>query len=569
MKIQNTPNLKLNSTTNDQLQNGSLNSAAPAFKGGGDSFAMFLRFLDTNQAWGASAVDVTCMCTPRTLVDFTRGPDAGLETARREFSSTIDDALVGAYGVGAAWLLSQTFNNKFGVKAHKMFIGDEMVDILSHTWNEKSKAKDPLKDFLNQVVGTTKGFNPDHASADKKGWIGIDKASQAKVVDKLVEEIKNGPESMSKETKAYLKSILATSTGSERNFRIEKQIGNTKKEAITSLDDFISDVYKLSKAFTNEKVTETFKNGDISSNAFIKGLKGTNRKASIVGVGIATGIGLCLQPLNMYLTRKKTGKTGFVGVEGREPDDSKGFKILKYAIAGAAGLAVLKSIGKFSEILSKIQFKGFTPTIAQYKFVYGFTVVSRLLSARDKNELRESSIKDSLGYASWLIIGGFVSKFTAMGIQKMAKFKNTGEKFIRYNAAQNGEGGFNKLIKSSLVTRDEALYESLKKAGISTIKDGKALNFKEMMKLAPQSAKTKIRYIGLIQMAGYLYSGLALGVGIPKLNIAITNSVEKKRKAEEAKHKHHNENKPVKMPVDESVKEELKPNSVLETADSK
>lgn len=555
MKIQNTPNLQLNNKDFDKTQGRSI-SAVPSF-GSGTAFVQFLRFLETNQAWGASAVDVSCMCTPRTIVDFTRGPDAGLETARREFSSTTIDALIGVYGLGAAWMLSQGINNKFGIKAHKMVVSEEMMDILGHTWNEKRNSKDPLKDFLNKVMEETKGFNPDHADADANGWAGIDKKTQATIVEKLNEEVKNGPEKLSKETKNYLKSLISTSTGAERNFKLEKQIGENKIESITSLDDLISDIHKMSKTFVNSKVAETFKNGNASDNIFIKGLKRLNRKASIIGVGVGALLGLSMQPLNMYLTRKKTGKTGFVGVEGREPDKSKGFKILKTVVAGLAGVAILKSIGKFSEVINKIQFKGPTPTIPQYKLVYGLTIMSRLLSARDKNELRESTIKDSLGYASWLILGGFVSKLAASGFEKLAIFKNKGEKFIRYNEAEHGKGWFNWLTKSSIVTRDEVLFTELKKAGISTIKNGKALSFKEMMEIAPKFAKTKVKYLGLIQFAGYLYSGLALGIGIPKLNIAITKSVENKRKAHKEAHEHKQEQVHEQMQEPQPTAEEV------------
>ena len=57
-----------------------------------------LRFLDTNQAWGANAVDLGFMVLPRTATDFGRGPEAGFETMRRESMGTINDSAVGAYG---------------------------------------------------------------------------------------------------------------------------------------------------------------------------------------------------------------------------------------------------------------------------------------------------------------------------------------------------------------------------------------------------------------------------------------------------------------------------------------
>ena len=546
MKLQENPTiLKLNSVNqNTPKQNVFMQSNTnlqPIYKQeiaftGAETFTLFLRFLETNQAWGATAVDIGCMGLPRTGVDFTRGPDAGLETMRREFSSTANDALVGAYGLGAVWILSQTFNKDFGVKAHKMLVGDEMLDIFSHTWNEHKN----LDEFLNEIVKTAKGFNPNHPESnriDERGWVGIDEKTQQKIIEKLKKEIEktsNKSQEMSKDTKAYLKTLIIGSTDSESKFKIEKTVNGKTIQSISSLDDLIQNTYKVAKAFMNDKVTKTFATGNITDNVFIKGLKKLNRNSSIIGLGASAAIGMSLQPLNMYLTKKKTGKAGFVGVEGREPDNSKGFKLLKFGIAGVTAYGLLRSIGKFSKIISRVQFKGLIPTIPQFKFVYSMTIMSRLLAARDKNELRESAIKDSLGFVSWLILGGFVSKLTAASIEKMDRFKN--DKFIKYNKIENGKGFFNWLTKSSIITRDEVLHSALKRAGISTIKtDGKAMTFVEMMKAAPKEARIKIKYLGLIQFAGYLYSGIVLGVGIPKLNIAITKVIENKRKAKAEK----------------------------------
>ena len=77
-----------------------------------------LRFLDVNQAWGATGVDFTCMVAPRTITDFSRGFDAGMETLRREASGTVNHALIGcAYGTLAGMLLSAAINSNYGIKA--------------------------------------------------------------------------------------------------------------------------------------------------------------------------------------------------------------------------------------------------------------------------------------------------------------------------------------------------------------------------------------------------------------------------------------------------------------------
>ena len=548
MKIQQTQNLKLNSKTPNSNNPKDFPVTQVAFKGA-ETFVQFLRFLDTNQAWGATAVDLGCMVIPRTAVDFTRGPDAGFETMRRESSGTINHAMVGAYGLTAAWALSRGLNSKFKVDAHKMFVNNDTNDFMSQIWHENLHLtkEERFDKLFNETLSGIQAFNPDKAKLENRGFISLlsDDEAFRKAKTILNEDFATGKQKTAKEiqaSKLKLQSIIARATGTESTFKLTNSLIEKTKETF-SIKTLVDDIYSLSKSFNSNKVEEAFQEakGELKLNKFISRFKNFNKYVAIAGGGLGVLVGCSVQPFNMYLTKKKTGKSGFVGVEGREPDKSKGFFAIKLLAAGAFATAVLRNIGKPSEILTRIQFKGFTPTINQFKLVYGMTIMSRFLAARDKNELRESGIKDSLGFANWLILGGFVSKLTAAGFEQMAKFKD--DKFIRYNKAENGKNWFSWLTKSKIVSRDEVLYEAFKKAEKSTIKVDKngnefAMTFKEMMreieKFAPEiknAAKSKIRYLNIIQLAGYVYSGVVLGYGIPKLNIAITKSVEKKRKA--------------------------------------
>lgn len=532
MKLQDTPKFNLNGRNNSNIKS---QTSQVAFKGAEVIAAQALRFLETNQAWGASAVDAGCMVAPRTAVDFKRGPAAGIETFRREASGTTNHMLIGVYGASAAWMLSQALNNKFEIKANKMFVSDEMIDIMGNAWHEqvKAKAPEPLKAVLTDVIGRVHGFNPKSAT-EGNGWVKIGPESK-EIAEEFAKEITAGGDAIRPEAKNALKAFMATSLGAENKVKIEK--------AESSLDAFIDNVYKLAKTFTKKKVSASFNPKElVINNEFLNGLKKLNKYTSIAGLATAVAVGVSVQPLNMYLTKRKTGQSGFVG--GGKEDKSKSFKVMKFAAAGAGAYAILSNISaklitskaELKSIMKAVQFKGLIPSINQFKLIYGMTLVSRLLSARNKNELRESSTKDTLGFINWLILGGFVSKLTAAGIEK---FKNDGTKFIKYSEAENGKGWFNWLTKSSIVTRDEVLYEAIAKDAVAKGKLEKAIKagtvtFKEMMNIAPEAAKTKIKYLNLIQLAGYLYSGIVLGVGIPKLNIAITKALSKKQPKDDA-----------------------------------
>lgn len=537
MKLQITPNLQQNSKIKK-------NKAAknPAFTGAADlAIQQGLRFLDTNQAWGANFVDLGFMVTPRIAVDSTRGPEAGIETARREASGTTNHSMVGAYGLGAALLAAQPLNKKFGVKVHNTFASNNIMQILGKNWHEQIHAgntKNTLESFLEKTLSEAQGFNPTHKE-QIDGWVNLPKDAQKEAAKKLKEVIQEAADkeakdsktvNLNKEAKAYIKTVLGSSIESDNKFKIQN--GETKE--ILSLDNFIDNVYKLSKTFMKEKVGAEFtKAATLEDNAFIKGLKHLNTRTSLLGIGLGSAIGCSIQPINMYLTKKKTGKSGFVGGgEDRQPDHSAKFKMMKAAVTAGFGAMVLATIGNPKKLLQKIQYQGFTPTLNQFKMVYGMTIMSRFVVARDKDELREASTKDTLGFLNWMVLGSFVKTGVAAAFEKHAKL---GE-FLRYHQAEQGKGLFNKITKSELVSRDEVLFKALKELGISTIKDGKALSYKEMVKALPSNhpALKKIKLLGIAQVAGYAYSGAVLGLGIPKLNIAITNNLDKKRKAKKA-----------------------------------
>ena len=300
-----------------------------------------------------------------------------------------------------------------------------------------------------------------------------------------------------------LKNIVLSDLGEEANILLK----SGEKEVKTSLNDIVDNITSMSKALFKDKVVESFNHAakfeDVN---FVKTLKNFGLRRSLLGLGIASAIGCCIQPFNIYLTKKKTGSDGFVGVEGREKDKSAGFMALKTGVAAAFGTMVYGLITKFNpkNFLPNIQYKGITPTLNQFKLVYGLTIMSRFLAARDKDELREATVKDTLGYLSWLVFGNFVARGTLKALDKNLIGK----------------------------TRDEVLYGALKKAGISTVKDGKALPFKELLKLLPKTdkaARKSLRYLNIAQLAGYAFSGIVLGVGIPKLNIYMTKKSEQKR----------------------------------------
>lgn len=522
MKVQHITPQNINSKTDskDEIR----------FRGFADTAAIAgstaLRFFDVNQAIGANTMDLCTMVLPRTIYDFSkRGPLAGIETGRRESAGTFNHAMVGVYGTAAGAALAYTLRNKFGFNLNHIFADNNTIDILANIHNEsvQSKTVDPLRNSLNKIFESIKVRN---SEADiETGWVGIHDETKQKVVDRLYEKLNDKSlKKLDKESKEYIYSLITSATGGEKSVKLSA----FSKESETSLKNMISNVYNIMQSFESKDIKPIFeKAADIKSNDFVKALKHFNINRAAAGLGFAMLFGVSVQPLNMYLTKKKTGQDGFVGVPGRQKDHSAQFKLEKI-LAGLffAGCAIATITTKPKELLSKVQFQGMLPTINQLKMVYGVTIASRLMSARDKDELRESAVKDTLGFASLLVLGSLITKGTAKLLDKSGSL---------INMAKNDGHGFMKwLTNSSLKTRDEVLYSALEKHGISTVKDGKALKFSELMKLLPKEDKltrVKLRHLNIAQLVEYAYSAIVLGFGIPKVNDYMTRKNEAKRLA--------------------------------------
>ena len=523
------------------------------FKGAVDTT---FRYLATNQAVGANLVDFSFMVAPRTINDgVKRGPAAGMETGRREIMGTVNDSCVGLFGAAAGALIAGSLSKKYNTKVNKMFTAPDTLHILAENKSNQIKNNKSQLEYIKETLRSAKGYNPTAANADKDGFVKLsDKTIEkvAKYYDELLNnkaDFNKWTSSKSDKSRTVLMNEIIADTGAGSDFILES--ADKKIVSKTNLKSLLNDIFIVSESFNGEKVKNAFeeqiKLGKKSTeNAFIKGLDKFMKNRAAMGFAASCAIGLSVQPINMYLTKLKTGQDGFVGVEGRSKDNSAGF----------FGLKALSSVGFFSMILStlnmnplkftpkkfmdKMSFSGKMPTINQLKGIYGITIISRIFSARDKDELREVLTKDTLGYLSWLVLGDFVNRLTA------SAFDSDKCKVLNIKKGTEKAGYLKKMFFANLKTRDEILVQTLAQNGIETTKEenGKVIakSFKEMLKdlngikdeAIKKATKKRLRALNVAQVAGYAFSGLVLGLGIPNLNIYITNKLDAKRKAEAA-----------------------------------
>ena len=515
-----------------------------------------LRYLATNQAIGANLMDFCSMVAPRTINDgIKRGPAAGMETGRREIMGTVNDSCVGLFGAAAGAAVAGSLTKKYNTKVNKIFTAPDTLHILADNKARQIENNRSPIDYIKETLRSVKGYNPTAANSDSEGYVKLsDKTIEtvAKYYDDLLNEkadFNKWTNSKANKSRTVLMNEIIADTGAGSDFILESV--DKKIASKTNLKSLLNDLFIVSESFNNEKVKQTFSeqiklNKRVKDNNFIKGLDKFMKTRAGLGFAMSCAIGLSVQPINMYLTKLKTGQDGFVGVEGRSKDNSAGFFGMK-ALSSAAFFSMILSTlninpAKFTpkKFMDKMSFSGKMPTINQLKGIYGITIISRIFSARDKDELREVLTKDTLGYLSWLVLGDFVNRMTAYA------FDNDKCKVVNYKKGTEKDSYFKKIFFANLKTRDEILIKTLADQGISVTKeqDGKILSktFKEMMKdlegikdeALKKATKKRLRVLNRAQLSGYLFSGLVLGLGIPNLNIYITNKLDAKRKAEAA-----------------------------------
>lgn len=526
----------ININTNNQRKYNNV-----SFKNGA-GLTPVLGFMQTNGFWGPAAIDFTCMTVPRTSIDMTRNPYAGLETLRREMTGVLNHAFIGLYGLGAAALLSK-FSTKYkGVDYKSINADNKTVDALSNAFTESCKKhknlediqiqKAIVKDFLQKVFKKVEGLSG-NSEIDKNSsdlWKQLQNNSH--IVDEMQDAIFNNSVktgTLPKKINDKLIFQLVKDTGVAGELRAEI----AGKKIHTEAKYLFNDVFNLTRAFLHKNVVNTFKES-VDDNKFVKHLKNFGSKRTLIGLAVGATIGLSAQAINRYITKKKTGSDGFVGdpnysrdhVQPDKPVEktkkSSGFKLAKLLSVTAMGGLILYSLGgKISQIPKKIQFKGKLPTVDQLKVVYGATLIGRLFAANDKNELRETATRDFLGFTNWLILGGVVSKLYISAKDKVlaAKFGEKYKSIINYDPKEHGKGFFNWLTKSSTKTQEDIIYRNTKCA---FDKAGNKRPLNQLINKLDDVFQTQLKVVNKGQLLGYLYSAAVLGLGIPLLNKYIT-----------------------------------------------
>lgn len=497
-------------------KNTSKNAGRAASFAGAAPVLNAFNWMKNNPALSACGVDIGSMVLPRTAVETkNRGIQSGIETFIREMSSALINASIGLIGFLSAAAVSRKINKR-GIKAQNIFSSGDAVKNFSELW---IKADGSADKYFTSFIKNIKGLNGNE-------WLGVSENIQADAAAKLKElaaqtealasagsSDKAGLKHSINSLKTLISAQIIKDTGAETSFRAA---GSEKsKEISAGLSELIDSAVQLFNAFKKQDKTHFPQ--------FVQELMKNKKHTAVLGLGICAALSIAVAPINRFFTKKRTGKDSFVGVKGDAKDNSAGFKALKTAAGIGFPLFAVSTIGcKPKDLLANLQFNGKVPRISQFKLIYGLTIGSRLLFARDGNELRESLIKDTLGFSTWLIFGDFIAKLTARALGGKDIINNPAAK----EGSKKGLRYFKEwLMKSSVKSFSEILMPNVK----DSVKDNKVMSLNELYQKAGKDLKAKVLAASAAQAAGYLFSGIVLGMGITKLNIFITRKINERK----------------------------------------
>ena len=463
------------------------------FKGQMGTLSKALYTLGNNDMLKASFVDVFAMDTPRTIIETkNRGKQAGIEMGFREYTGTfIAEYSAALFAILASKFISKKVNPEIKVNSGS-WITNNGLNVFSDIFNKSDKTP---RGYVEKVLDSVSGLTGDKT----KNFIDIDKEKTKPIVEQLTNLITNKTTDK-KSSKAILQNVqdeIINLLGAD-NFITIKSGTN---EVTSNLSHVLRDIVDSGK---NIFFTETKQNaGDILSK-----LKTMNKMRIGIAIPLSMAIAITNQKLNRYLTKKRTGIDNFVGENGYEDNvkgknekkKEKGLWAKKLLSAGIFVLMLTKVMGvkKPMDLIKKLEFTGPATSGNAIKTVYGTLILGRIFASKDSTELRETNVRDYLGFLNWLVLGDFVAK----GVGQALDYKQTN----LFNISKQGKGIVHWLKDVSLKSQKEIIAQggnygaNLKKLNIAT-------------------------------MSGIAYSAIMLGVLLPKLNIWMTRKKGNTNKA--------------------------------------
>ena len=440
--------------------------------------------LSNNDMLNASFVDIFAMDTPRTIVETKhRGKQAGIEMGFREYTGTfIAEFSAAIFAILTSKIVSKFYKPEVKVNSSS-WITNNGLEVFSEIYKQSDKT--PLG-YVTEALNSLSGISGDK----KKQFLLLKNKQTAPVIENLSRLITDNTINSAerKNLISQAQDEIIHLLGTDNLISIKAG----KKEFSSNLSHALRDIVDAGKNifFTKQNSSE------ITSK-----LKTINNLRIGIAIPLSMGLALSNQYLNRYLTKKRTGIDNFVGENGyennvkkqNEKQNEKGLFLKKILSASIFLVMLTKVMGvkRPADFIKKLEFDGAATGGNTIKTIYGGLILGRIFASKDSTELRETNVRDYLGFLNWLVLGGFVSKGVAQMLDK--KQKNL------FNISKQGHGIKHWLQDISLKTQKEIIAQG-------------------------GNVKANLRKLNFAQIAGIAYSAIMLGILLPKLNIWMTKN---------------------------------------------
>lgn len=441
--------------------------------------------LNNNDMLNASFVDIFAMDTPRTIVETkNRGKQAGIEMGFREYTGTfIAEFSAALFAVIASKFIAKKINPEVKVNSAS-WITNNGLNVFSEIYEKSDKT---LNGYLENIFNSLSG----NVGNEIKDFSKIDKEKTKPIIEKLKGLITNHNigKKESKDAINQIQDNIIKLFGADNNIIIK---GTNNNFVSSNLSHALRDIVDSSK---NIFFSGTRQN----PNTILSKLKTMNNLRIGFAIPLSMGLAITNQYLNRYLTKRRTGISNFVGENGYESNvmkqnqkqKEKGLWWKKLLSAGIFIFMLTKVMGikKPKEFIKKLEFDGPATSGNTIKTIYGTLILGRIFASKDSTELRETNVRDYLGFLNWLVLGGFVAKGVGQALDpKQEKL---------FNISKRGKGISNWLKNVSLKSQKEIIAQG-------------------------GNVKSNLRKLNIAQMSGIAYSAVMLGILLPKLNIWMT-----------------------------------------------
>ena len=399
------------------LLNNSKGSQNPNFRGGlWDASLGLIQACERNPMINVAVIDMLSAILPRTFVESLTNVFAGFEAFRRESSGLIFNCLIPSAITFVCALGLNKFIMPKGINMASCWSDTKLIDRTKEIY-ENSTSKDKVADTFKELIKNIEGV-------DGKNKV---KFNDSKVLSEAeIEEYANKLRELSeknlksKELKKEIEKIsmeIAQKTHIYERITVAGEKEVKANTVTTLLHDSVKFFHEFGKAAKNDA-----KLGIAEFAQKSKKLVGTK---SAAGLMIVLPLAASMQFINRWITAKVSGFKGAPIYEDfgketnkeQEVNDKKG--LLKQKIISISSMITVGLLSMMKKpTWNMLEFKGMFPTMDQARIISTTTFASRMAAAEDKNELRESTIRDICTFLSLYFLGDYAAKAAATIIQK-------------------------------------------------------------------------------------------------------------------------------------------------------